>query len=113
MSEKFITGKFKIPEEEKKFGLSLIAELAFSADEPVNVAIFGAEDLDNDRLFEVVSATFHGDSLHRILETMLAATVSPPDVHSQLVQIATNDEVVAISLDEPMMPPTIPISYFR
>ena len=92
-------GPRKIPEEELKFGFSLRAELFFAPNEPVNVVVFGVEDLKNDQLLEAVSSTYQDSSLRRVGKTLLAVNVNTPDIRSQLINIAANEEVHSIDID--------------
>src|SRR6056297_1543452 len=103
MSDEIKSGPRKTPEEERKFGLNLRGELFFYPDKAINVIICGEEDLDNDQLYEAVSKKISDDSLRGVGKTMLVATISPPDVRSQLIHIAASDAVTKLVLDEPMM----------
>jgi hypothetical protein len=105
----------KIPEEEKKIGSTLRAQLYFEPEETVDVVIIGEKTLEyNSSLSELVSSHLEdSDVIRGVGRTMLSATVNPPEILRKLVSIASNESIQAIELNEPLPPITIPKSYFN
>lgn len=105
-------GPRPIPEEERKFGMSLSADLALDPDRDHDVyVVWDQEQSDGTELAAAVSE-ITGEDARMHVGRIISLTVSPPDVRAQLVDIAAHAEVVSIEASQPVRIPTIQESHF-